>query len=1104
MSDIAAPATTPDRTADARRTQEAVDLAAALLREARTVEQHEPRSERRRRARLSTLVRDPHVAQFTMALTDEVMRIESPARAAKRLGELVDGADLSGLGLIDRLALRVGSRVAKVAPRLVMPFVQRRVRHETEGVILQAEDPAFARHIATRTSEGARVNINVLGEAILGRAEADRRLDAVLERIARPDVDYVSVKISAISPSVSALAFDATVADVAVPLRRLYRAAGTHTFVNLDMEEYRDLALTMATFTTVLDEPEFVDTPAGIVLQAYLPDSHAAATELAEWALGRRSRGGAPIKIRVVKGANLAMEHVEAELHGWASAPFGSKSEVDASYKAMLDLLLQPRYDDVLRVGLASHNLFDVAWGLGLRRQLDERGQASRLEMEMLEGMAPAQAAAVRERAGGILLYGPVARRDDFAAAVAYLVRRLDENTAPANFLAHLLDLEPGDPAFFREAAKFTTAVSERHEVATAPRRTQDRQVPAPWTSLDTPFWNEPDTDFVLPANRRWLADHLAAPAADLSLPLADLPEVEHAVTTAVDARARWATTSAAERARLINRVGDVMNRRRGELIAAMVREGAKTVPEADPEASEAVDMARYYAREALRLEDRSVPSEPVGTVVVTPPWNFPVAIPAGGVLSSLAAGNTVILKPAPETVALGHLVAQLCWEAGISRDVLQVMRCPDNEVGRRLITHPDVSAVILTGALDTARMFLGWRPDLRLHAETSGKNAMVITAAADVDLAVRDLVRSAFGHAGQKCSAVSLAIVEAPLYDSPRFLERIRDAVTTLRVGAAEDLASDVGPLIGPPSGPLLRALTTLEPGESWLVTPERHSEDGSVWSPGVKLGVASGSWFHMTECFGPVLGIMRATDLDDALRLQNAVDLGLTAGLHSLDPEEIRTWTDRVQAGNLYVNRTTTGAIVRRQPFGGWKRSVVGPTVKAGGPNYVARLRRWTDDPTVSITNATQAFDTWMDEHGRGEHDPSGMVAERNVLRYRPLPGGVALRIGADAPERDVALVGAAAEAAGCRTLVSHATEETDHAFAHRLATLGVDRVRTLGTITDAVRAAVHELVLPLDDAPPVSDPEIELPRWLYEQSVTTTMHRHGHVHAEVAPTR
>ena len=1091
---------------DDERVRRAIALAATLLREAEALEASTPRRDRRRRQRMSAIVGDPAAQAFTMALTDEVERIEDPRRAARRFADLVATMPLGSLARTDRGLLRVGARAARLLPAPVMHLVERRLRAESAGVVLAAEDRPLGRHLAARRSEGVRSNVNVLGEAILSDAEASHRLQLVLEQLGRPDVDYVSVKISAISAHVSALAFDATVTEVSAGVRRLLRAAAGHApakFVNFDMEEYRDLELTATIFRTVLDEPEFHGLSAGIVLQAYLPDSHATARQLCDWARRRVEMGGAPIKIRLVKGANLAMESVEAELRGWERAPFSSKHEVDASYKALLDLLCDPLYDDAVRIGLASHNVFDLAWGLLLRDELATRSRADRLEIEMLEGMAPAQALAVQRRAGSLLLYTPIVTHDDFPAAIAYLVRRLDENTAPENFLTALFEIRPDNAVFAEQAERFAAAARERDAVDTTPRRHQDRRAAPPADTLADPFRNEADTDFTAVANRAWLAESLAAwrpPAAPES---ADVADVDAAVATAVRAQTAWSGLGGPDRAALVNRVGDIVAARRGEILATMAHEAGKTIGEGDPEISEAIDFARYYARSIERIErlaSQGAPSAPLGTVVITPPWNFPFAIPLGGVLAALAAGNSVILKPAPQTVLTATLVADCCWSAGVGHDVLQLVRCPDDEAGQRLVTHPDVDAVILTGAHATAGMFLGWRPSLRLHAETSGKNAMVITASADLDSAIRDLVRSAFGHAGQKCSAASLAIVEAPVYDDPSFRIRLRDAVETLRVGPATDLTTDVGPLVDRPGPDLLRGLTTLEPGEEWLVEP-RCLDGDRLWTPGVRLGVVGGSWLARTECFGPVLGVMRADDLDHALALQNASDFGLTAGLQALDPAEIATWCDRVEAGNLYVNRGMTGAIVQRQPFGGWKRSVVGATAKAGGPEYVASLRHW---PTPVLTAAElDDVRAGYRRHAQGELwaelDPAGLRSEANTYRFRPLPGGIAVRVGDDAQSYGEPLARAAAQATRTRIVVSTAADETDEAFALRLAGLGVDRLRILGRADDTLRRAAHGLAIVVDERPIVIAAEIELPRWVREQAVTRTLHRHG----RLAPT-
>ena len=924
----------------------------------------------------------------------------------------------------------------------------------------------------------------------------------MLDTLAQPDVDYVSVKVSAVVSQLNPWDFDGSLQRVVEALRPLLRTAAASepvTFINLDMEEYHDLELTTAAFRTLLGEPEFAAVDAGIVLQAYLPDCFDALQGLVDWhnglvTAGRRSGS---IKIRLVKGANLAMERVEAAVRGWPQASYGSKAETDANYKRCLDWVFTPERTASVRIGVASHNLFDVAWAdlLAARRQVRDR-----VEFEMLEGMAPTQAELLRADGRGVLLYTPAVAAADFDVAIAYLFRRLEENASDENFIHHLFGLKPGTAAFEAEAAKFRAAVADRWTVDVVPRRRQNRgREPEP-VDPAAGFVNESDTDPALAPNRAWaqqiVSRRWSGPTTALTTEMA---EVDRVVGTAVEAQRAWATRSPAERRGLLWSVADEMARRRGDLVAAMVHEGRKTIAEADPEVSEAVDFVRWYGDRALDLTGTELARfEPFGVVLVVPPWNFPVAIPSGGTFAALAAGNAAILKPAPETPGCAEIVAECCWAAGLPHGVVSFVRTPDDEVGRHLVTHPDVDAVILTGAFDTAQMFLTWKPEMRLLAETSGKNFMVITPNADIDLAVADLVASAFGHSGQKCSAASLAICVGETYDSPRLRRQLADAVTNLRVGPSRDLATTMGPVIAPPEGKLLRALTRLDEGERWLVEPRRLDEQ--TWTPGVRLGVRPGSWFHQTECFGPVLGLMRAETLTDAIAIQNSSAYGLTGGIHTLDPAEIRQWTGAVEVGNAYINRPTTGAIVLRQPFGGWKQSSVGPGTKAGGPNYVTRLGTWHP------VNAGLSDDEWLDaaqtsddaawhDHFGVEHDPSGLFCESNIFRYRSLPR-VALRIEADAAPREVARVWAAARRCDVDIMESYAADETAANFAARLEALSVERVRVVGTCSHQIRAAANEAGIHIADDPVTAEGHIELLHFLREQAVTRTLHRYGNL--------
>ena len=1086
---------------DADLVNEAIDLARRLL---GTSLEDESRSEVRRRERLGALLADDRGRQLIFAMTDQVLRIDDPVLAAHRFADVVRQHHTNAVGRIDALLLRAGALVAPRLPRIVMPLVVKRIKAETHGIVIPADDPQFGTHLAQRADDGVGINVNPLGEAILSDAEADERFHSVLDRIGRDDVDYVSVKVSSIVANLDAMAFELSVDRICDRLVELYRAAesaSVRTFVNLDMEEYRDLELTVQSFMRVLEQAEFAGIDAGIVMQAYLPDTHGAVERLGAWAVDRHTRAGGSVKVRLVKGANLAMEAVEAEIHGWTAAPYASKADVDASYKAMLDSLLRPEWADVVRVGLASHNLFDIAWALTVGA---EQNALDRIEFEMLEGMAPAQARAVHATAGRLLMYAPVVADDDFDASIAYLSRRLDENTQPDNFLRSLFTLTPDSAEFDLEAARFRASVAARCDVGHSRLR-----APLPVeVAVGSPFSAEPESDLTDESTRQGFLDAIANPPSPEMMEDArksrssTVEEIDAVMSTAVDVHDR-APYSVVERRGWLLAAADLMSSERAATIGLMAHEVAKTIHEGDPEISEAIDFCRYYATTGSnRLDDAAAAGLTVegrGVVVVVGPWNFPYAIPTGGVASALAAGNSVILKPAPEATAVGAWIADQFWRAGVPHDVLQLVICEDGPVGQHLVTHPDVDTIVLTGAYETAAMFLDWRPDLRVLAETSGKDALIITPSADIDEAIRDLVRSAFGHAGQKCSAASLGIVVAEVYDDPTFQRRLRDAVTSLRVGAATDPGSMVGPLIAPPTGKLERALTTLDAGESWLVEPRRLETDGASsgtsWSPGVRLDVRAGSWFHRTECFGPVLGLMRADDLEHAIALQNASDLGLTGGIHSLDDAEVERWLASVEVGNAYINRHITGAIVERQPFGGWKRSSVGGGSKAGGPGYVAQLTRVScDDSDADHDTLRSSFQNVWNSWYSAEHDATGLVAEANILRYFPLDHVVA-RVPHDGEAR-IDTLRAAAAVSGVRLEISTTRDETDRAFADRLAASSrrPDRVRLLTPLSNDARRVLHRADIAIDVDQPVTEPTIELNHWVREQAISRTRHRHG----------
>ncbi|CAL4860901.1 bifunctional proline dehydrogenase/L-glutamate gamma-semialdehyde dehydrogenase [Microbacterium sp. MM2322] len=1189
--------------------------------------------------RLAGVLKDPNGLPFTLGFVDGVMRPESLTAAAANLQRVAPLAP-AFLPWYLRAAVRAGGVVAPILPTPVVPIARRVLREMVGHLIVDARPDKLGPALQTLRESGARLNLNLLGEAVLGEAEALRRLEGIHELVRRDDVDYVSVKVSAIASHLSMWAFDEIVERVVERLRPLYlSAAEDGTFLNLDMEEYRDLDLTMAVFMRVLDDPRLRDLEAGIVLQAYLPDALPALQTLTAWARERVAAGGARIKIRLVKGANLAMEHVDAVMHDWPAAPYDTKLDTDANYVRCLDEALRSENTEAVRIGVAGHNLFHIAYAWLLAR---ERGVQRDVEVEMLLGMAQGQMQAVAREIGHVLLYVPVVRPDEFDVAISYLVRRLEENASSENFLSAAFDLAFDRAMFVRERDRFTASVARAAErtLTTGPRRDQDRAATADdgsapmmtdaapptlddagltqvvlgiaakdsrpadpdetqpagvpgrpalfggdafvetavFSSRETVvsagapgFRNTADTDPALPANRAWAREILgrvtSSTAGDAAIAAARIgtePELESMLGRVGSAADAWGSLPAADRADVLLRAARALEARRGELIEVAASETGKTLAEADVEVSEAVDFARYYAATARELDSVSgAVFVPARLTVVTPPWNFPVAIPAGGALAALAAGSGVVFKPAPQARRCAAVVAEAIWEAldaaSIGRDILALVDLDEGGLGKQLITHPAVDRVILTGSFETAALFRSWRPDLALQAETSGKNAMIVMPSADLDLAASDLVRSAFGHAGQKCSAASLAILVGPVARSQRFSRQLVDAATSLRVGSPEDPLTEVGPLVEAPSGKLAWALTTLDEDERWLVEPHElpHERfDGRLWTPGIRTGVKPGSRMHLEEFFGPVLGVMHARSLEHAIELQNAVDYGLTAGLYTQNPDDLALWLDRVEAGNLYVNRGTTGAIVQRQPFGGWKRSSVGGGAKAGGPNHLIGLGSWRpttgaatsstlhlkglDSSIADVIEAAQpalgyeAFEwlrraalsdavAWDRTFGKVV-DVSHLGVERNLFRYRP--ASVEIRATTDAaPHTLVRAIIAAVRArstftvsspSGLPSTVRHALGalevavfvESDEQWIQRMSGTGAedapvraDRVRLVGPPAQArdVRAALAEAIDGDPDLAVYADEvtqagRIELLPFLREQSITITAHRFG----------
>jgi len=1067
---------------------------------------------------------------------------------------------------------------------IAVPIFKDVLRKETGKIIIKEERPALTKHLSNRWKDNIGQNVNLLGEVVLGDGEANKRYEHYLESLTEPDINYISVKLSGIYAQLHPLSYEKSKEDLCALMTNIYLQAiknpytdhngkKSPKFVNLDMEEYKDTELTLDVFTTVMALPEFKNYTAGIVVQAYLPDAIFFYETLLEFAKKRVANGGAPIKVRLVKGANLQMETIQSSVKGWVNPILPSKVDVDANYMRILDIALQPENAKVIHMGIASHNFFTIGYAFLLGKA---NGVENYITFEMLEGMANHLPRAMKELGKQVILYTPVVKKEHFLNAVSYLVRRLDENTGEDNFLTYSFNLSLHSKEWDFLSNQFLEAYAKKDEVKPTVFRTQNRtKKPEHVTDINV-FKNEPDTDLDLTENRNWALEALKKWETEVrdsnfvipvqigdkevitdakkkyydrssndevcfcELNMSSQEQVEEILAIAEKDSSAWRKTSLNDRNKILHKTADIISERRGDLIACMSAITGKTFMEGDVEVSEGTDFCRFYPISMKVFEElNSVTYAPKGIILVIPPWNFPFAIPVGGVAAGLAGGNTVLLKPATVAFPIAWLFAQCFWDAGVPKDALQVI-CPAERSSLNwLSAHPSIKHIILTGGTDTAFKLLKNSPKTPLSAETGGKNAIIVTASADQDHAILNIVSSAFSNAGQKCSACSLLLLDKRTYDDPVFHSKLKDAVTSMHTGSVWNPDNIIGPMISNDNDKLLHAIEHLEEGESWLVPPVFLDEKNYILKPCVKWGVKPGSYTFRTELFAPLLSVVCIDNLEEGLKYANSTEYGLTSGLQSLDEREIALWKDKIEAGNLYINRGITGAIVRRQPFGGMKRSAFGAGIKAGGPNYVSCFVKFTEKeipqmpikalspfkeelkeilPVSEINRLQFAYinyeQAWKHEFSV-ERDVSNIVGELNTFRYLPLKL-VAFYIQDTDNPADVFLSLYAAGKARTKVLLAVSPTnpyiEIFKTIAHKYPELQLaiynnddfiedmvkfERIRSFtADIPDSLYKKAAELGLYIVTDKPVVEGRIEILHYLKEQSIAYEYHRYGSI--------
>lgn len=906
---------------------------------------------------------------------DVLPYLKSGSEVAKHLKEyFAEGGE--DLPQVFNFGLGIGS----LAPGLLAGAIRKNVTDMAKMFIV-GENSKEAFSIVERARKNKiSSTVDLLGEATLSEKEAfeyQRRYLELIEEFANraetwskvdiidtnhlgdiPKVN-VSVKLSSLYSQINVAAWEETKSILKERLRPIFsKAMARKVFINLDMEHYALKALTFEVFSELILEPEFIKYPFwGIVLQAYLRDSRADAQMLVELARKRK----VPFTVRLVKGAYWDFETIFSEQRRWPIPVYTNKKESDANYEDITMLLLQNH--DYIHLAMGSHNVRTLAAGLMCAEKLGVDLRA--IEVQMLYGMADAFKKSLVKMGVRVREYSPIG---ELIPGMAYLVRRLLENTSNESFLR----------SKFAENTEASVLLKNPHEglVPSADTKPEEDR-----------FYNESPTDFGLPENRlsmkkalegwttgrpgtfsviigkKQISTSRTLTSINPSNPeqvlgtvyMAGIEEAELAVKTAKESFSSWKQVSAEDRCKIVDKVADLLVAEKMRLNALEVLEVGKSWSEADGDVAEAIDFCRYYARQMREISNPRrvgrIPGEmshyfyrPRGVCAVIAPWNFPLAILAGMVAAAVVTGNTVVMKPAEQSMIVAAELMRILRLAGLPDGVVQFLPGYGEEVGAHLVQHKDVSMIAFTGSKqvglsilrESSQVKAGQNFVKKCIIEMGGKNALIIDSDADLDEAVTGTLYSAFGFQGQKCSACSRVIVVGENYD--RFVGRLVESAKSYSVGPASNPKFNMGPVIDEESQKRILATIDSAKAEAKLVFQGEVPKQGYFVPPTIFVDVNPKSSLAQNEIFGPVLAVIKAKDIDEAIRIANDVEYGLTGGVYSRSPVNIQKVKSGLEVGNLYINRPITGAMVERHPFGGIKMSGIGS--KTGGVDYLLQF--------------------------------------------------------------------------------------------------------------------------------------------------------------------
>ncbi|MBI5346344.1 MAG: proline dehydrogenase family protein [Chlamydiae bacterium] len=1142
------------------------ELAELIFFEAKNLQRREEKTQ----INSNFIFQNPKSAALLTNLQDICFRSCSKERVINQIKYLLKKLSVPAIfsfSIKTKLALLqiLGGRFSNPLYSEIINFLKKENRRH----IISYSEPDFSNFLNLEQNNNCFINIYPFAKHPF-EYEKELHENNYFALLNNPKISSISLKISDLFPNLKLQAYDWSLKKILNKLRDIFFMAKPYMiqgkFIHFDPKMHKDYKITLEALKIVLSEKEFLDFSVRITLQAYMPEAHQIQRELMSFSSERIKKGGPPIKILLVKGSYISSEQIRASKNSWPLPIYNSKIQTDANFKKMLFFSTINEHSKILPTTIGTHNIFDLAYALVLRKISDS---CQNIDFEMLYGRTPLITKIIEQLSGKMTLYCPIAPPISFNETFPYLLSRIEELTGSENFLCRFPHMEPQNGYWEEELNHFF----ESGQYSSLPILEKTGRAGKKWPQIikeRLSFENEPATDFSIKDNALWAEEIVSEwqhfQPSNIPITIGEKiffcnekqtysisnpqkffykysecskEQFKSGLEIAKQAQISWQNISIEEKATILYTVAEKIRENRKKIIAALMLDIEKTIVDADHEVSDAIDTIEYsleQSKQLLAIKDVELKAK--GIIFIASHFSAPIAIAAQEISAALIMGNSVIFNPTSSAMFCSFLLAEIFWEANVPKNSLQFIKCSSSFFEEEVIKDDRINSIIISDSLPFAKKILKLNPKPEIQVTSASKNIIVISSLCDKELAIQDLIRSAFTFSGQKFSSTQVAILEKEIFDDSFFLKELTKAAKELVSDAPWDLTTTLTPLVNATEEEIA-LLKNLDKDESWILKPVQAKNNQNLWSPGIK-NVSFDSPSLKKEYRVPLLCILKAKDFEQALSLANKFSSGLCVGLHSLDEREHFLFLTKIEAGNFYINRKTIDTLIKRQPFGGTEKSCYGYGYKKGGANYllnftsktqlqlpkekqppegwILALTKFLQELQISKTDlelwekSIANYSYWWKKFKLSK-DPNKVLGEDNIQRY--IPRKVTLRLLDNKFSLDALRVCAAALTVESSLEISityskysedlfwldlipvlKVVEETPEEFLSRIKQGKINRIRLISKASDELAQVAKENFCFIIDEPVLASGRFELLHYLQEISLSYDYHRYGYL--------